>query len=575
MDDDTFFFEEVEIGEDLDEGMNNYEEVPEDLSGDSDDSDQELRKAIDSMKNGVSAQSPSTQSEPPTITAPVVDDFFRNFLLHNQFHATLTTFQDEYYERQQKNPGKTIDIGLIPDVYRENQYLGKQLDQSRQDLEKAKQQAHLARSTWDKLKKERDFHRLHHRRVVQEKNKLANDMKRLRKHYSSFEPTIKLLKDKYENIMKEKMMMKIERDRLLAQIETLKIQVNSLEKGDVEREDGDPIEKDKGNIGLSVNNDTPYPPDRFNVQQLATTESTDPPNVHKFTLQKTFSGHTMAISCVANHPHKPIVATVSDDRSWKLWSIPNGDLIMSGEGHRDWIASCSFHPVGGLLATASGDGTVKIWDLINPACRSTFSDHSQAVWGCAFHSTGDFLISCSIDHSSKLWDIHSERCRHTFRGHVDSVNSIAFQSWSNSFATGSGDKTVSLWDIRSGLCVQTFFGHGNAVNHVAFNLSGELIVSSDADGIVKVWDIRAVREKIQISCSNHGTSVNQSIFDRTGTVIVSANDDHSVRIASIVDGSELGVLAGHDGSVQSIAFDSTGSTLISGASDNTFRLWSL
>lgn len=38
-----------------------------------------------------------------------------------------------------------------------------------------------AKSTWDKLRKERDFHRMHHRRVVQEKNALLVDMKRLKK----------------------------------------------------------------------------------------------------------------------------------------------------------------------------------------------------------------------------------------------------------------------------------------------------------------------------------------------------------------------------------------------------------
>ena len=38
--------------------------------------------------------------------------------------------------------------------------------------------------------KERDFHRMHHKRVGQEKNKLLTDIKRLRKHYSQYEPTI-------------------------------------------------------------------------------------------------------------------------------------------------------------------------------------------------------------------------------------------------------------------------------------------------------------------------------------------------------------------------------------------------
>ena len=32
----------------------------------------------------------------------------------------------------------------------------------------------------------------------------------------------------------------------------------------------------------------------------------------------------MTITGVALHPRKPILATVSDDLSWKLWTVPQG-----------------------------------------------------------------------------------------------------------------------------------------------------------------------------------------------------------------------------------------------------------
>lgn len=41
-----------------------------------------------------------------------------------------------------------------------------------------------ASATWDKFRKERDFHRMHHKRVSQEKNKLIHDMQVLKRHYS-------------------------------------------------------------------------------------------------------------------------------------------------------------------------------------------------------------------------------------------------------------------------------------------------------------------------------------------------------------------------------------------------------
>jgi len=46
------------------------------------------------------------------------------------------------------------------------------------------------------------------------------------------------------------------------------------------------------------------------------------------------------------HPKKSILATASDDQTWKLWNIPDGKMLMMGEGHTDWLSSVSFHPKG-------------------------------------------------------------------------------------------------------------------------------------------------------------------------------------------------------------------------------------
>lgn len=153
-------------------------------------------------------------------------------------------------------------------------------------------------------------------------------------------------------------------------------------------------------------------------------EEYEPMNTHMNPV-KTFKGHLMGVTCLSYNPKKDILATGSDDTTWKLWSIPNGDLIMSGEGHQDWVGGVSFHPRGNFLATASGDGCVKLWDFVNAKCQTTYSEHGQPVWKCDFHDSGDFLISCSMDHSIKLWDMaDTKKSRFTFRGHVDSVNSI-------------------------------------------------------------------------------------------------------------------------------------------------------
>ena len=68
--------------------------------------------------------------------------------------------------------------------------------------------------------------------------------------------------------------------------------------------------------------------------------------------------------------------------------MPSGDLIMSGEGHKDWLSGLQFHPRGSHLATAAGDGTVKLWDFASASCVATYTDHTQPVWSVDFHHSG-------------------------------------------------------------------------------------------------------------------------------------------------------------------------------------------
>merc|ERR1719389_761928 len=99
----------------------------------------------------------------------------------------------------------------------------------RQELEKARVVAEKAKQTWDKFRKERDFHRMHHRRVVQEKNRLIIDLKRLKRHYEQYEPTLTELRHKYEVAMKEKTLMRLERDRFANKVESLQKQLTQMQ----------------------------------------------------------------------------------------------------------------------------------------------------------------------------------------------------------------------------------------------------------------------------------------------------------------------------------------------------------
>ena len=55
---------------------------------------------------------------------------------------------------------------------------------------------------------------MHHQRVQQEKKKLNHDLEKLRNNHIVFEKKYDEMADKYSHLMKEKMLIKLERDRM-------------------------------------------------------------------------------------------------------------------------------------------------------------------------------------------------------------------------------------------------------------------------------------------------------------------------------------------------------------------------
>ncbi|XP_071943272.1 sperm-associated antigen 16 protein-like [Antedon mediterranea] len=608
----AYYLERVNITEDSENDFN-YEDVPIEDEYES-EPDEDLNAAVRTIQEAEEDDLAAVKSQgitgPPVTRRPeVVDDFIRNFLVTMGMNRTLDCFQTEWYELQQRGLLKAEDIQTVPDVYTQNRNLDDRVNLLCRDVDKFKNAANKAKESFVKLKKERDFHRMHHKRVVQEKNKLISDIKKLKKHYSSYEPTLRQLKEKYEAAMKEKMLSKLERDRAVGEVVGLQSTLRNFQGDESDMALHESTMKEQRRLMFAsgvgptqskvkeandmfrnsaamtksmdvVNqelprypNDSEFPLDTRTNPALSNVKGPSPHLTRSggFRLTHTIQAHSLAVSGIALHSRKKILATVSDDHSWKMWSIPSGDIVMTGEGHKDWIADCDFHPNGHQLATASGDVTVKIWDFSKAECVQTFTQHQHAVWGVSWHTCGDFLASCSMDGTSKIWDLNSLRCRNTLRGHADSVNSIEFLPYSNTLVTSSADKTLSLWDARTGLCGQTFYGHVHSVNHVTFNLRGDTLASCDSYGWIKLWDVRTCSPMASIDVGPH--PANKVAFDPSGTVLAIASSEGAVKMFEIASG-QVSNLTGHEDAVQAVMFDRNGEFLVSGGSDSTIRIWS-
>ncbi|XP_051705092.2 sperm-associated antigen 16 protein isoform X2 [Oryctolagus cuniculus] len=529
----AYYLEQVTITE-ASEDDYEYEEIP-DNNFSIPESEEDLAKAVQVVQEqATDAQILEQKTVLPSRQAAheVIEDFLCNFLIKMGMTRTLDCFQSEWYELIQKGVTELRASGNVPDVYSQIMLLENENKNLKKDLKYYKQAADKAREDLLKTQKERDFHRIHHKRIVQEKNKLINDLKGLKLHYASYEPTIRVLHEKHHILLKEKMLTSLERDRAVGQVSELQETLKNIDIGhsyhipeikvghNCEKENApegptqrglrEAREQSKSKTKKKDNNkDSEFPMDIQPEPNLNLYKENLCPAKFNYKLNNIFRLHELPVSRIAVHPCDDILVTCGEDRLWKVVGIPKGNVLLTGLGHTDWLSDCCFHPSGNKLATSSGDTTVKLWDLYKGNCILTFEGHSHAVWSCSWHSGGSFVASSSMDTTSKIWDVNSERCRGTLYGHTDSVNSIEFFPFSNTLLTASADKSLSVWDARTGKCEQSLYGHMHSINDATFTPQGHMIASCDACGVVKLWDFRKLLPVVSIDIGpSSGNEVN-------------------------------------------------------------------
>lgn len=399
----------LEDVEKLEEAEDVVSEDMEDMSDPSKYESMTVESDLDNIDKLIQAtQEPLEESRhtegPPKPTPLVVhrqemvDDMIRNFFINHGMQKSLGAFQKEWYEISQKGKVKSDETNKVPDIKIKNQQLRLKMDQLNNELETAKISAESAKATWDKLKKEKEYHMMHHKRVQEEKERLFKDIEKLKALHFEYETKFDQLKNKYEAAMKEKMLIKMERDRFWKTSHEMNTTLKRLEKQDLSEDEETAAEKkaqeSRKRMTLSTktaNGMTRVPKQDASNPFLTQTFEAQPNKGLNPT--RNFKAHNLAVTALAIHPRKPFIATGGDDFAWKIWSVPGGEMIIQGESHKDWVSGLDFNPIGTSLATCSGDSTVKIWDFVKVQCSATFKCHTQPVYSLSFHHTGDFLVS--------------------------------------------------------------------------------------------------------------------------------------------------------------------------------------
>lgn len=208
--------------------------------------------------------------------------------------------------------------------------------------------------------------------------------------------------------------------------------------------------------------------------------------------------HTASIGCVALSQASPsFFASVSQDSCLKLWTLPEklstkiDNIVLNAAhtvlAHRKDINSVTVSPNDKLIATGSQDKTAKLWSADNLDLLGVLSGHRRGVWCVRFSPIDQVLLTTSADCTLKLWSLTELNCLKTFEGHQSSVLRAEFISRGMQIITSSADGLLKIWSVKTSECVTTLEEHKSRVLALAVSTDEGHVVSGDSDSSLVLW----------------------------------------------------------------------------------------
>ena len=287
--------------------------------------------------------------------------------------------------------------------------------------------------------------------------------------------------------------------------------------------------------------------------------------------RQALKAHGDAVNSVAFGPDGTLLASGSDDRTVRLWGIPQGDLLRTISTPSGPVRAVAFSPDGRVLASGDSEGTIELRRMPRGELLRTISDPAGFIHSIAFSPDGRTLAAGSDDHAIRLWKVADGSLLGTISGRTTWALSIAFDPRGEMLAAPGRDGTITLWSVPDGALLGTMSGHTDTVWSVSFCPAGTTLASGSADATIRLWD--PADGTLLRTLSGHSAEVRSVAFSPDGRLLASGSTDGTIRLWGMPHGDPLKTISDYTGRVLSLAFGRDSRTLASARSDGAVELW--
>lgn len=263
--------------------------------------------------------------------------------------------------------------------------------------------------------------------------------------------------------------------------------------------------------------------------------------------------------------------------------------ITERSGHTQPIRSLAVSEDGKWLASASEDRTVRLWSL--PTLRpGNVLAHPAEVYAVAFvavetqQGSTYRLLAGGRDGIARIWKIQAdgnvdERYDELAKGHERAIRAVAFSPDGQWCATGGEDNRICVWELNKKEFYQVRGGanrgaaHSGAVTTLHFTAAGHL-VSAATDGTVKYWKLGDKGAELVKEHKGRQSNVAHIGINRDGTNFL-FDHGNELRILDLAKGDSHGLLRNEFfGRFQGFAvFSPSDQLVLTGAENGRVQLW--
>jgi WD40 repeat protein len=203
------------------------------------------------------------------------------------------------------------------------------------------------------------------------------------------------------------------------------------------------------------------------------------------------ASHSEGIASVAVNPAGTRIATVSFDKTIKIWDLESGRELRSISNIGGYVNTISWSPDGRTLIHGAEDRTVRIWEVETGRAVRTINGHTDYVNEARYSPDGRRIASVAVDKLIKIWDAGTGREIRTLSGHTDFVCVVSWSPNGRRIATGSNatEQSIRIWDVESGRLLHTIPNQGGRIMALAYSPDGRRIAScTTEEPMVKIWN---------------------------------------------------------------------------------------